>query len=106
LCDQIAKNGDACGVENIASSAAHSIFVTDMTDQLVVVEAKGSRLLERISRGCSLDFESGKFIERGSARSLFGQVNVIFNRMAENHFYLILDCSLINHFWEWLTQET
>ena len=102
-----------CGAEQEASlvqalsslTSPKGCRATAMADSRLVLHAHGSGVLDLLSQGCTLDFDSEALAPGRCAVTRFAQVATLISRKAEHHFELMVDRSMAMYCWDWLVES-
>ena len=76
--------------------------VTDVSDQFVMLELKGKKIFDLLSRGCPFDFNTFKTKKGAVAQTLLLQVDVIIHHKEINTVNLMVRRSFSEHLMSWI----
>jgi sarcosine oxidase subunit gamma len=81
------------------------LVLVDLTDGLVILEARGSAIREVLSKGCALDLHPRTFLAGRCARTRFAQIAIVIERRLDEPscFELYVPRSYIRYLHAWLT---
>lgn len=83
------------------AAQAATITTSDMTDQYICLDIRGSFARSLLAKGCALDLAEESFSENHVARSLLAQANIVIWRH-DSSYRIIFDVSLCDYLWLWL----
>ncbi len=78
---------------------------TAMADSRLVLHVHGDGVIDLLSQGCTLDFDSDVMAVGRCAVTRFAQVATLLHRQAEFHFELMVDRSIALYCWDWLVES-
>jgi sarcosine oxidase subunit gamma len=76
--------------------------LANASDALAAFEVRGLHAAHVLSKGCGLDFHETRFPRGSCARTRFAQTAMTIARLAESHFELYADRSLVHYLTAWL----
>ena len=76
--------------------------VTDVTDQFVLINMKGSRIYDLFSNSCPFNFNDFKNKKGAATQTIINKIDVIIHNKEMNEVNLFVRRSFSNHLWSWL----
>ena len=76
--------------------------VSDVTDQLVMINMEGKKIFELLSLGCPLNFNEFKEKKGSTAQTIFNHIDVIIHHKNSNNVNLFVRRSFSEHLWSWI----
>jgi sarcosine oxidase subunit gamma len=79
--------------------------VTDVSDQLVMVNLNGEKIFDLLSTGCPFDFSNFKLKEGSVVQTLLAQIDVIIHHKNPNSINLFVRRSFSEHLMSWINDS-
>ena len=81
-------------------------YVTDVSDQWVLINMKGKNVFEVLSKGCPFDFNKFKDTKNVVVQTLLNHVDVILHHNDSNNVDLFVRKSFSEHLWLWINDSS
>ena len=79
--------------------------VTDVSDQLVMINLKGEKIFDLLSTGCPFDFTDFRLKVGSVAQTLLAQIDVIIHHKEVNSINLFVRRSFSEHLVSWINDS-
>ena len=79
--------------------------VTNVTDQLVMINLSGEKIFDLLSAGCPFDFNDFKSKKGSSTQTLLAQIDVIIHHNEINSVNLFVRRSFSEHLMSWINDS-
>ena len=79
--------------------------VTDVTDQLVMINLSGEKIFDLLSMGCPFDFKDFRSKKGSSTQTLLTQIDVIIHHNEINSVNLFVRRSFSEHLMSWINDS-
>tara|TARA_Y100000590_G_scaffold371683_1_gene434221 strand:- start:227 stop:790 length:564 start_codon:yes stop_codon:yes gene_type:complete len=79
--------------------------VTNVTDQWVMINLKGSKIFELLSSGCPFNFNDFRDAKGAVTQTIINHIDVIIHNKNINYLNLFVRRSFSNHLWLWLNDS-
>ena len=79
--------------------------VTNVTDQLVMINLSGEKIFDLLSTGCPFDFNDFKSKKGSSTQTLLAQIDVIIHHNEINSVNLFVRRSFSEHLMSWINDS-
>ena len=76
--------------------------ITDVSDQLVMLELKGKNIYEIFLAGCPFNFNEFKGKKGSTTQTVLNHIDVIMHHKDENIVNLFVRRSFAEHLWSWI----
>ena len=76
--------------------------ITDVTDQLVMINLEGKKIFELLSSGCPFNFNEFKKKKGSSTQTILNHIDVIIHHNDSNSVNLFVRRSFSEHLWSWI----
>ena len=80
--------------------------VTDISDQWICINLKGSKIYDILSTGCSFNFDQFLKTDGLTTQTIVNHIDVIIHNKDLNNLNLFVRRSFANHLWSWLNDSS
>ena len=105
----INKNNNTYAVEeNLVNNISKKNLgaITDVTDQFVLLNIKGSKIYDLFAKSCPYNFNEFKHKKGAVTQTIINKIDVIINNKDTNEVNLFVRRSFSNHLWSWLNDSS
>ena len=105
----IHKNNNTYAVEeNLVNNISKKNLgaITDVTDQFVLLNIKGSKVYDLFAKSCPYNFNEFKNKKGAVIQTIINKIDVIINNKDTNEVNLFVRRSFSNHLWSWLNDSS
>ena len=76
--------------------------ITDVSDQFVLINLKGEKIFDLLSKGCPLNFNNFKTKKGAVAQTLLNQIDILIHHKELNNVDLFVRRSFSEHLMSWI----